>query len=185
MIISFGNAFVQANEIGKLRSEPDLKLSDSKLQSIDIKSPEPIMAIDEKGIKNTRTEQTAYISGQYVGMILMIKDKEVRVDNRLPKGLECGDNDGVNIVCEKGIVKKIIVKSRRVHLDRTYVAVGNKLEDIIRYYGKSDQVDVKDDKFISRYKSRGVDFEMDKEDKKIIKIIVYVPIRTLPVFGLD
>ncbi len=177
-----GNVFAFDPDAEKLKGSSDLGLSNIQaIQPMDIKAPVP--PINENVSNAFRSEQTAYASGRYIGMILIMDDKLVRVDNRLPKGIKCGNKNGIDIVCDEGMVKKITVKSRKAHLDRTHVNIGCSLEDIIRFYGRAEEAYFTEDKLVASYKRMGIDFELDKETKKITKIEIYIPIITLPAFS--
>ncbi|MCK4936093.1 MAG: hypothetical protein KAR84_04510 [Elusimicrobiales bacterium] len=173
-LIVGGNVFAQGSNIEK--SKYDLNLPaisiDTMLQA-DIEIPNPI-AVKET-ITQSKTRTSAYYSDYYKGMTLVINDKKLRVEDKLPKGFECGDKKGINIICEKGIIQKIIVKSRDAYLSRTDVAVGYNLEDIIRYYGKSEEVIVKGNNIVARYRSMGLDFDINRDTEKITKITIYIP----------
>ncbi|MCK5358510.1 MAG: hypothetical protein KAJ48_08960 [Elusimicrobiales bacterium] len=173
-LIVGGNVFAQGSNIEK--SKYDLNLPaisiDTMLQA-DIEIPNPI-AVKET-ITQAKTRTSAYYSDYYKGMTLVINDKKLRVEDKLPKGFECGDKKGINIICEKGIIQKIIVKSGDAYLSRTDVAVGYNLEDIIRYYGKSEEVIVKGNNIVARYRSMGLDFDINRDTEKITKITIYIP----------
>ena len=123
----------------------------------------------------------AYSSGLYLGTILIIDGKEVLVDTELPKGLKCGKGNGIEIVCSGGVVRRVAVESPAAHLDRSFITVkGSTLEDILRNYGKPEQVACKDDRFVLKYPRQGLEFEVDKDREITRKITIYVPAADIP-----
>ncbi|MBI4656598.1 MAG: hypothetical protein HY746_07620 [Elusimicrobia bacterium] len=131
--------------------------------------------------KRIESIQTAYLSGIYIGTTLIIDGKKVRVDDELPKGLKCGNDNGIEIICAKRIIQKVIIRSQAAYLTRSFITVKRGTpEEIIRFYGKPDHVEFTIDKLILKYPSIGVDFELDKTTERITKITVYIPIVTIP-----
>ena len=178
MIVFFlivgGNTFAQGSDIEKLKNELNLPaINIESMRQADIEIPKPISVKDT--ITQAKSRTSAYFSDYYKGMTLVINDKKLRVEDELPKGFECGDKNGINIICEKGKIQKIIVKSRNAYLSRTDVAVGYNLEDMIRYYGKAEEAIFNGNNIVVKYKSMGLDFDVNIDTEKITKITIYIP----------
>jgi hypothetical protein len=101
----------------------------------------------------------------------------IRIGESSTKEWPCGKKDDIEVKCVGDRVSEITIRSRYFYIIRSRVKVGDRIDDVFRFYGEGEmEVGIKAlDKIKIRYPSQGIGFEINKSDKQITGIIIYWP----------
>lgn len=106
---------------------------------------------------------------------------DVQIGETAPKGMQCGKNRQMEIHCEDGVVTRIRVLSKEYFVSRSKLHVGSAIGEVISFYGRGETETRSARVLAIRYPGQGIDFEVSRQDNRVISITVYrVEVREPP-----
>lgn len=110
----------------------------------------------------------------------VVIDPGVSVGNLIigqtPAGKACTDSaKGITLVCDpEERVQEISITSSTFYVARSRLRVGSDMSDLVRFYGKAEPK-IQEGTILFEYPHLGIDFEVSRNDERIVTIKIYRP----------